>query len=400
MKNTTVSITERIDLKDAGVRRTADGYMVATPRVARAGIQVYRGSEVERPQMDTVQVYRPIEEVFAADSVSSYGHRPVTNDHPPVRVDAKNWKKYAVGQTGGEVVRDGDTIRVPMVVMDQDAIRDVQNGKRELSLGYVSELVWQAGVTSDGHKYDAVQKGIRANHLAIVDVARGGSRLRLGDSVFRDETTNSGNERTDSMSDNNKTITLDGFQVTVPDQAASVIARIVDGLEKRVTDANAKLVTDAATATATIQKMTDQATADKKAIENKDGEIAVLRKQVEDATLTPTKLDALVADRLSVVSKAKAVIGDTFVCDGKSDVEIRRAVVEAKLGAPATKAMTDAAVEGAFAAVTAGTTVQTDGVRLLSDALGRPHNSMDAAATAYDARNKQLENAYKQQPKH
>jgi hypothetical protein len=69
---------------DAGakVRFTNEGYMVAVPRVARSGIQLYSGREVGKPEMKVVRVFRPEDEVFNKDSMHSYAHKPLTNDHP------------------------------------------------------------------------------------------------------------------------------------------------------------------------------------------------------------------------------------------------------------------------------------------------------------------------------
>ena len=124
----------------AKVRETRDGYLVATPLVARTGIQEYRGIELGRADMDVVRVFRPESEVFHKDAMASLAFRPITVNHPPDMVDSKNWRKYAVGQVGEEVARDGEFIRVPIMLMDGDAIRDVKSGKREISLGYTSDL--------------------------------------------------------------------------------------------------------------------------------------------------------------------------------------------------------------------------------------------------------------------
>lgn len=167
--------------EDANLRYTTDGYLVAYPRVARSGIQLYKGYEVGRDDLESVRIYRPSDEVFSPDSLHSYAHRPVTNNHPPVPVNSKNWRKYVVGSTGDEVLRDGQFVRVPTVLMDSDVISDYKDGKRQLSLGYTMDLVWGAGVTDDGEKYDAKQTNIRANHLAIVSAARGGPMLKIGD---------------------------------------------------------------------------------------------------------------------------------------------------------------------------------------------------------------------------
>jgi len=47
-----------------GVKRTADGYLAAYARVARTGIQIYKGKELGRPDLGDVAVYRPASEVF------------------------------------------------------------------------------------------------------------------------------------------------------------------------------------------------------------------------------------------------------------------------------------------------------------------------------------------------
>jgi hypothetical protein len=178
-----ITVRETLNLADAdaSLHITSDGYLVARPRVARTGIQIYAGAEVGKPHMDRVRVYRPEEEVFNKDAMASLAHRPITNNHPPEAVTADNWKKYSAGQVGDEVARDGEFIRVPLVVMDGNCIRDIKNGKKEISLGYGANLEWRSGVTDKGEAYDAVQTGIRVNHLAIVDAARGGAKLVIGD---------------------------------------------------------------------------------------------------------------------------------------------------------------------------------------------------------------------------
>lgn len=182
-----MEFTDHYEFDAASIkRRTRNGYLVAAPRVARTGIQLYLGSEVGKNDMKVVRVYRPEAEVFSKDALSSLAHSPITNDHPPVPVTSDNWKTYSVGQSDGEVARDGQFVRVPMLVMDGRAIRDVEGGKAELSVGYSCDLKWEQGISPDGETYDAIQTNIRANHIAIVDAARGGPKLRIGDGLTID----------------------------------------------------------------------------------------------------------------------------------------------------------------------------------------------------------------------
>jgi hypothetical protein len=68
------------------------------------------------------------------------------------------------------------------MLTDSAAIEAFQNGEaRELSVGYTTDLSWTPGVTPDGATYDGVQRSIRANHHALVPVARGGRNLVFGD---------------------------------------------------------------------------------------------------------------------------------------------------------------------------------------------------------------------------
>jgi hypothetical protein len=168
-------------------RRTRDGYMVVSARVAQFdNVQLYAGSEVGRPEKSVVRVYRPRSEVTDDATMHSFGHRPVTIGHPSEHVTAATWRDVAKGWTDGDVQEEGKFIRVNMLLADAEAIKQVEDGTRELSMGYDCSLEWTAGTTPSGEAYDAIQRGIRSNHVAIVAAARGGPELRIGDSAPND----------------------------------------------------------------------------------------------------------------------------------------------------------------------------------------------------------------------
>src|SRR4051812_14663421 len=125
--------TDRAVFEPSNIRVTRDGYLTATPRIARTGIQFYSGEEMGVPHKQVVRVNRPETTVFAPDAMRSLAHKPITLDHPPDPVTSRNWKQVAVGHVGDEVVRDGNFIRVPLVLQDEEAIKQVQTGKAELS---------------------------------------------------------------------------------------------------------------------------------------------------------------------------------------------------------------------------------------------------------------------------
>jgi hypothetical protein len=170
-------------------RRTADGYLAAGAHVARTGIQVYAGHELGRSDLTQVRVYRPEDEVFDRASLATLANKPITVDHPPEGVSAANWRKYAAGHLGGEILRDGDRIAVSLLLTDAGAISALEGGKQELSAGYDCAVDWTAGRTPAGEAYDAVQRRIRFNHVALVERGRAGSSVRIGDSAQPNQRT-------------------------------------------------------------------------------------------------------------------------------------------------------------------------------------------------------------------
>lgn len=384
-----IEITETLTLDSKGFRLTGDGYLVANPRVARTGIQVYKGWEVGRPDMDEVRVYRPENEVFSHAAMSSLAHRPITLDHPDTKVDATNWRKLAVGNTSGDVARDGDFVRVPLVLMDSAAILAAQSGTSQLSVGYGAKLIWGDGITPSGERFDAQQSEIRANHVALVRAARGGDRLKIGDRSARKGERN-GQQRRTAMSD--RMLTIDGVTIALEDKDGQILERHLAGLTKQIKDSGDEV----ATLEAKIEEL-EAALADvKKAASVKDGEIVELKKQVEDGKLTPAMLDKAMDERLEVVERAKAFFGDAnYAHKGKTVEQIKREVATARHGEQKIKTLNDDAVHGVFMSLTEGEQ-QNDGFQRMTQSFSRPPvNTNDAAAKAYNARNERLANAWR-----
>lgn len=301
-------------VKIAGTRVREDGYLVVDARIARANnVQRYLGSEVGKPELPFVDVFRPEAEVFSDAALASFAHRPVTDDHPKEAVTKDNWKSLARGQTDGDIRRDGEFVRVPLMVADGEAIQKVQDGKRELSAGYTCDLKWEAGVSPSGQTYDASQTNIRANHVAIVSRGRAGKDCRIGDAEFWGSAPIVIDKETKM---DLRTVLVDGLSVQTTDQGAQAIE---------------KLKTDLA---ATKQLAADSAAASKKELEEKDKELAKKDAALDDAkakVLDQVGIDKLVADRVALEAVAGKIAKDVKPA-GLSDSALRAAVVKAKLG--------------------------------------------------------------------
>jgi hypothetical protein len=129
----------------------ADALVESTPvvpaRAARANnIQVYAGDEIGVEGRPTVRVWRPEAEIFSAKSLATWAWKPVTIDHPGVAVDSSNYRRHVVGHVGSEVLRDGEFVRIGLMIADAEAQAAVLNGRRELSAGTACALIThQAG---------------------------------------------------------------------------------------------------------------------------------------------------------------------------------------------------------------------------------------------------------------
>lgn len=179
----------KIRYDSAKFKATIDenGFLVDTPVVARLGVQVYYMEDGR-----TVREFRPAEEVFKDESLASYQGKPMTLDH--VFVNSENAKEVVVGSVTGKAEPLGSSVVAPIVVYDNTAIQEAMAGNaKELSVGYSAILDetpgWGDPVTgeyvlkSDGEQFDApdgwqefdaIQREIKVNHLAMVYRGRAG----------------------------------------------------------------------------------------------------------------------------------------------------------------------------------------------------------------------------------
>lgn len=179
----------KIRYDSAKFKATIDenGFLVDTPVVARLGVQVYYTEDGR-----TVREFRPAEEVFKDESLASYQGKPMTLDH--VFVNSENAKEVVVGSVTGKAEPFGSSVVAPIVVYDNTAIQEAMAGNaKELSVGYSAVLDetpgWGDPITgeyvlkSDGdqfdapegwQEFDAIQRDIKVNHLAMVYRGRAG----------------------------------------------------------------------------------------------------------------------------------------------------------------------------------------------------------------------------------
>ncbi|CAP41311.1 DUF2213 domain-containing protein [Bordetella petrii] len=293
----------RFDRVPFKATRTDEGYIKDTPVLTRSGVFVYVDSQGRERRE-----YRPPEEVFNADSLASLKGVPVTDVHPG-EVTATNVKQHMIGTVLSEGRKDGDQDMVgDIVIYDTGPVDD--GGKKELSCGYKLQLDETPGVSPAGERYDAVQRNIRYNHLAVVKRGRAGNaRLNLdaADAVTKTE------------EDNDMSMVKIRLDSGLSYDAAPEVANELERLRADAAELRKKV--DAESARADTEKSrADKAEGDiKKARE--DAQASALARVKLEAVATAHKVDfkADTADRALREGVIKAIRGDGFDLTGKSD---------------------------------------------------------------------------------
>jgi uncharacterized protein len=199
--------------------RMSNGWLKADGYIARSGLLEYR-----REDGSTQVEYRPPEEAFSPAALDSFALVPVTVEHPPGLLDASNTKRYAVG-TCDAPARDGDRVRARLLLTDAAGVEAAEGGKAQISCGYTCDLDFKVG-EFEGKRYDAIQRNVRGNHVALVDVGRAGPEIRLRLDTSDSMVLESESPKKESLGLRGEKMTklkLDGVEVEVADPIASVV---------------------------------------------------------------------------------------------------------------------------------------------------------------------------------
>lgn len=362
-------------------RRNADGYMKVRARSARVGVYDYLGAEVDPEGKrfkagEIVKVYRPAEEVFATDSLASFVAKPITDNHPAVPVNSRNWKDHARGTVFGAVDEDGarNYVSFDLAFMDAALIDAIDSGKRELSNGYSCDLAFEDGTAPDGTRYQAVQRNIRGNHVAVVDRGRAGPECRVNDGFPACDANPAalrGLTHTMAQEARVKIQNLDGMPVNLSDAAA--VEAALSKLDQKLTDATSK-----------VTGLEAKSVADAATIVAKDAEIAKLTADV--AAAKPTLQQLRDAGKQFAVIEGKAKAMGVAVTDAMDEAAIMKAVVDKAMGEKA-KDYTADHVAIAFEALTKDAKVADATVQPLGSpvVIGDSRQMRDAARQDYIA---------------
>lgn len=296
-----------------------NGWLKVDANLTRTGILTYRNSDgsVRRE-------LRLPEEVFKQDSLETLHLVPLTNRHPPEPLDASNTKQYSVGTVGSDARQDTSFVRATLLVTDAVAVGEAESGSaRELSCGYICELESAPGMW-EGQRYDAVQKNIRYNHVALEPMGRAGPAVRIH--MDATDAIEVGSEDTITFKKEGPVmakIRLDKVEYEVTDQVAQAIGALQEKQDAEV-KAYAKELSEVKASVDKIQAKADALETEKTALE----------KERNDA-VDSTRIQEAVNARVGLEKQAVVFLGEEKM-DGLTDTEIKSKVIlktspEAKL---------------------------------------------------------------------
>lgn len=167
---------------------TPEGYLLCRDvALARTGTLLYGDGEipVEPDNTGLIVVTRGDDDLFRPETMASAEGKPVTNNHPEDWVKPENWKELCCGI--GQNIRRGEGLEDnlligDLLITDKKTIKDVENGKIEISLGYDTDY-------QQLEKGKATQSNIVINHIALVEKGRNGNRCAIKDSKIMTKKT-------------------------------------------------------------------------------------------------------------------------------------------------------------------------------------------------------------------
>ncbi|OTA14606.1 phage protein [Xenorhabdus vietnamensis] len=150
--------------------------------ITKVGVFDYLGSEIGAPVADQIyKVLRPQEELENIATINSFKLMPFVDEHEMLGKEATPAEKKGIeGVIGESVYFDYPYLKGNIKILSNSALNQIHSGKIELSPGYSCRYDFTPG-TFDGEHYDAIQRDIRANHLALVEEGRTGPDVAVQD---------------------------------------------------------------------------------------------------------------------------------------------------------------------------------------------------------------------------
>lgn len=155
---------------------------VANNPISKVGVYPYMGKEIGAAEPNRIyKVFRSEEELSKPETIESFKLVPFIDEHAMLgNYGMAAEKKGIQGVIGSDVFYEKPYLRGNLRIYSEATKSLIKNGKIELSPGYLCRYEFTEGIF-DGEKYDAIQRDIRGNHLALVEEGRTGPDVAVQD---------------------------------------------------------------------------------------------------------------------------------------------------------------------------------------------------------------------------
>lgn len=162
-----------------------DFWYIKDNPLSKVGVFPYLGRQISSElEPDKIyQVLRPEEELNSEETLNSFKLVPIVDDHTmlgtkPGMQPAE--EKGVHGVIGDDVYFKDGIIYGDLKIFSESLKEEIENGKKELSMGYFCDYELKEGEFK-GQPYQAIQRNLRINHVALVDEGRMGADVRVMD---------------------------------------------------------------------------------------------------------------------------------------------------------------------------------------------------------------------------
>lgn len=362
-------------------KMTDQGYLKADAFLTRVGVFTYKTMDGQ-----IVRELKHPDDVFDPASLETLAGLPVTDEHPDEFLTAANTSRHQRGYTGDKVERIDTKLKSRLTITDNSLIeRVVSKDQSEVSCGYHCDVVMEGGVYN-GERYDARQKNIRYNHVAVVKRGRAGPEVNI-------RLDSSAAIMNSKISDDNPVVESQDSAKTKTD--GGKMAKItIEGVEYEVSEAIASVVS------ANLKQKDSLATElanTKKDLETTKGRLDASASEVEKAKAASVSREDAMRDaraRIDLEDFAGKILQGKKFDGSASDMDIKKAVIGKVYPSAKLDGRSDDYVNGQFEMIRENYKPESSGSRNLADIMrekaSQRGDSEDLSGTYEKAREKAM----------
>lgn len=197
--------------------------------ISKVGVFDYLGAEIGAPIPDKIyRVLRPPEELASEETINSFKLTPFIIEHEMLGKYATPAEKKGIqGVIGENVYFDPPYLRANIKIFSDVALSNIDSGKIDLSPGYRSKYEFTSGIY-EGQPYDAIQRHLRGNHLALVDEGRTGPDVAVQDHLVITIDTKELIRMSEEAKKDNSTTDEGGFSPEQVDQIKQIVVAAIE----------------------------------------------------------------------------------------------------------------------------------------------------------------------------